>query len=68
MILCYDILNVYLKITAISILHEDTQFMCFIVEERALVLDDRGNVERSQESDLVKGILFVLLAQTIQLN
>lgn len=42
--------------------------MCFIVEERALVLDDRGNVERSQESDLVKGILFVLLAQTIQLN
>jgi hypothetical protein len=68
MILCYHYLNVYLKIAAIGILHEDTELLCFVVEERSFVFDDGGNVKRSQKSDLVEGILFVLLTQAIELH
>ena len=63
-----EYLKKYLKITSISVFHQNAELICLEVEERSFIFDNSWNVDRGQKTNLVKSTIFLLLTQTIESN
>lgn len=50
----------YHEITTVGILHHNTEGLGGLVEEGLLVFDNIGSADRSQNSNLVKGVILIL--------
>lgn len=63
----YSFLDTTLKISLVSILHNNAQHLSFLIIEGFFIADDKWRLDGGQEPDLVESILFILLFEFLKL-
>jgi hypothetical protein len=63
-----EVVDLGLKVAAISVLHHDAESLRAFLKECLLVCDDVGMVDGCQDSDLIQSIVFLLIIQFAELD